>query len=311
MTSSLPGSSLPLSGTPYELAADGYTAVVASVGAAVRVLRHEGRDLVVPFGADEARPDYRGVILGPWPNRIADGRYSFGGARHQLPLTEPERGNALHGFTAQQDFEPVAATPTSVTLRTVIQAQPGYPFRIAVTVEHALSDAGLVTTVTAQNTGPDAAPWGTGPHPYLVAGPGLVDEWELTLPASAVLAVTPDRLLPTAVVGADELGFDFAQARAIGASVIDHAFTELARDARGLTTVQLRAPGGTGVGMSWDARCPWVQLHTSDRPDAARNRIGLAVEPMTCPPDAFNSGVDLITLQPGESAAAAWSIFAL
>ncbi|HWU31187.1 MAG TPA: galactose mutarotase, partial [Microbacterium sp.] len=61
----------------------------------------------------------------------------------------------------------------------------------------------------------------------------------------------------------------------------------------------------------WDAGCPWVQVHTADLPDPAASRRGLAVEPMTCPPDAFNSGTDLIVLEPGAAHTAGWSIRAL
>jgi aldose 1-epimerase len=42
--------------------------------------------------------------------------------------------------------------------------------------------------------------------------------------------------------------------------------------------------------------------------DVPRRRHGLAIEPMTCAPDAFNSGLGLITLQPGESHVSTWGI---
>ena len=38
------------------------------------------------------------------------------------------------------------------------------------------------------------------------------------------------------------------------------------------------------------------------------NRRSLGIEPMTCAPNAFQSGDGLITLEPGESFAAAWGI---
>jgi aldose 1-epimerase len=183
-----------------------------------------------------------------------------------------------------------------------------------VRVQFVLGADGLTTTVTARNTGTDAAPYGTGPHPYLVAGDGLVDDWTLTLPAAQVLTVTPDRLIPVGLVdvGSEaDGGFDFREPRQIRSTFIDHAFTSLERDADGTAEVRLTAPSGTGVAMRWNDSCPWVQVHTADQPDPAISRLGLAVEPMTCPPDAFNSGTDLIVLEPGQSAAASWTISAL
>lgn len=303
--------STPISGTHIGLVAGDYRATIASVGASVRTLEHRGRPLVVPFSADEVRPAFRGATLAPWPNRVVDGRYTFEGVEQQLPLTEPGRGHALHGLTGWLDFEPVDGTVDSATLTATVEAQAGYPHRVEITVAFTLDEGGLHTTVTGTNTGTTPAPWGTGPHPYLVAGEGRVDDWALTLPAERVLDVTPDRLIPVTLADVARGVHDFREPRVIADTFIDHAFTGLARDAAGVATVSLRAPSGTGVAMTWDAACPWVQIHTADRDIAELDRLGLAVEPMTCPPDAFNSGTDLITLRPGESATAGWTICAL
>jgi len=301
----------PRSGRQLHLSAGGYEAVIASVGASLRTLTHRGRDLVVPFDADEVRPAYRGATLAPWPNRIVDGRYVFAGAEHRLPLTEPARGHALHGLVAWAEFADRVVENDRVVLAAVVEPRAGYPFRVEVEIEYRLDAAGLTQTVTARNLGADAAPWGTGPHPYLVAGPGRVDDWSLSLPAAQVLTVTPDRLSPIAVENVDEHPqWDFRTPHPIGDVFIDHAFTSLARE-DGAAEVRVTTDAGDGVAISWDHRCPWVQVHTADTPDAATSRRGLAVEPMTCAPDAFNSGAGLIVLEPGASHAASWSIRAL
>jgi aldose 1-epimerase len=300
----------PLSGTQYSIAHGDYSTTIASVGASLRELTFAGRNLVVPFGADELRPKYRGATLAPWPNRVADGKYSFGGDALQLPLTEPERGNALHGLVAWLDFDLVVQSSAEVSLEAVIEPQAGYPWRVLVSVANRLSDSGLATTVTATNLAATPAPFGTAPHPYLVAGPGRVDDWTLELPAATVLQVTPDRLIPTALENVASAGFDWRIPRPVGGTFIDHAFSDLSRDESGAATVRLLS-GDNGVEMTWGAECPWVQVHTADLPDAALSRRGLAVEPMTCPPDAFNSATDLVVLEPGASTSASWTIRAI
>ncbi|QKJ20433.1 aldose 1-epimerase family protein [Microbacterium hominis] len=310
---------IPTSGTQHALRAGDYEACIASVGATLRTLTFGGRDLVVPFEADEVRPAHRGVTLAPWPNRVVDGRYTFGGVARQLALTEPARAHALHGLAVWLDYEAIDKGPSHVTLAATIPAQTQYPWRITVQTTFALNSEGLVQTVTAINESDEPAPFGTGPHPYLVAGPGKVDEWTLELPAAQVLAVTDDRLIPTglqAVDAVDPARFDFRTARAIGTAEIDHAYTGLARDADGTTAVRVTGADGAGVEMMWDTACPWVQVHTADKPDAAQSRLGLAVEPMTCAPDAFNAdGYDydagLIVLEPGASTSASWRIAAI
>jgi aldose 1-epimerase len=310
---------VPASGVQHSLRAGEYEAVIAAVGGTLRSLTHDGRDLVVPFEADEVRPSHRGALLAPWPNRVVDGKYVFGGVERQLPLTEPARGHALHGLATWLDFEAIDKGPDHVTLAQRIEPQTAYPWRIVVKTTFTLGADGLTQTVSARNESDEPAPWGTGPHPYLVAGAGHVDDWTLELPAQQVLAVTDDRLIPTdlAPVDADDPDrFDFRVARPIGSAAIDHAFTGLSRDGSGLAIVRVTDAAGQGVEMSWDAACPWVQVHTADRPGLPINRIGLAVEPMTCAPDAFNADVypydaGLIVLAPGASAEASWRIAAI
>lgn len=311
--------SMPLSGTQHLLRSGDVEASIASVGASLRTLTYAGRDLVVPFAADEVRPAYRGATLAPWPNRVVDGRYTFGGEEYRLALTEPARGHALHGLAAWLDYTAIDKGSDHVTLSAVVEAQDGYPWRVRVETRFALDADGLTQTVTAFNESDTTAPYGTGPHPYLVAGDGVVDDWTFELPAAEVLHVTEDRLAPTelrAVEADDPSRFDYRAARRIGAAEIDHAYTGLIRDADGLATVRVTDADGRGVAMMWDAACPWVQVHTADRPGLSGHRVGLAIEPMTCAPDAFNADrypydAGLQVLEPGGWFSASWSIRAI
>ncbi|WP_199277246.1 aldose 1-epimerase family protein [Arthrobacter sp. CAN_A2] len=297
----------------YRIEGGGYAAVVLVLGAAVRELTHDGRPLVVGFGAAEAMPNFRGAFVAPWPNRIEDGRYSFDGADHRLPINEPERGTALHGLVHDIPWSLVDHTGSSVTLACTIAPSAGYPFEVALEARFGVDVQGFRTDITATNTGSRRAPYGVCPHPYLVAGPSPLDEWVLDLPAATVLTVTPDRLLPVAKEPVAGTPFDFRAAHALGDVKIDHAFTDLQRDADGRATVRVIDPiHGSGTAMVWGGSCPWVQIHTADLPlKPESTRLGLAVEPMTCPPDAFNTGEDLIVLEPGETHRTGWTISAL
>jgi aldose 1-epimerase len=312
----------PLTGIQHALRAGDYEAVVSSVGATLRTLTFRGRDLVLPHGADEVAPGYHGVTLVPWPNRVVDGRYVFDGVERQLALTEPSRNHALHGFGTWLDYQTVDKSPSHVTLEAVIEARVAYPWRLVVRTTFSLNSEGLTQSVTATNDGAAPAPWGTSAHPYLVAGDGQVDAWTLELAADQVLHATADRLIPTELrpVGADDPDrFDFRAARPIGDAAIDNAFTGVARDSDGLARVRLTDAAGTGVAMVWDESCPWVQLYTSDQPTGAADpahRVAVAVEPMTCAPDAFNAAsysydTGLIVIEPGADSTASWRIEAI
>lgn len=269
-----------------------YAATVTEVGGGLHSLTHAGRDLVVSFPLDALRPNHRGSVLAPWPNRIADGRYEFDGRTQQLPLSEVPRRNAIHGLSSWLPFSVTAQADDHATLAARVWPQTGYPYCLDVEVSYRLDDAGLHWAITSTNVGHDRAPYGVSVHPYLVAGPGHVDDWTLTVPADHYLDVDPERLLPRAVEPVDAR-LDFRAPRRIGTTELDHAYT-------GLTATRLELRHGvTGVAMEWTDDIAWLQVHTADRPEPAANRIGMAIEPMTCPPNAFATGTDLVVLEPG------------
>jgi aldose 1-epimerase len=292
----------------FTLRSGSLRAEVTERAAALRVLRHGERDLVTSWPAGGPMiPYYSGTLLAPWPNRVGGASYTFAGQAHHLPANEQERGNALHGLVAEAGWEAVEwpaeeGDRGSVRLTHTVGPVPGYPFTLALQVLYTLTSEGLTTTLTAENTGEAAAPYGCGPHPWLLAG-GPVEEYELHLPAGRVLLVD-DLLLPRSLEDVSATPYDFRTPRVVGATAVDHAFTGLVPDGDGLARVRVRGPEG-GVEVRWEAAAmPWAQVCTG----TGLGHAGLAVEPMTCPPDAFNSGTDLIVLQPGEKTEHSWTI---
>lgn len=289
----------PLTGTQYQITAGDYRATVVETGAGLRELTHRGRPLIDGYAADEMITGGRGQLLLPWPNRIDGGRYRFDGAEHRLPLTEPAAGNAIHGLTRWTSWTVADHGPGHVRLAYRLPAQPGYPFRLDLSAEYRLhADGGLSVTVTAVNTGGRRAPYGAGAHPYLTVG-APVDECRVTVPAATRLR-TDDRGIPTGAEPVDGTPYDLRRTRTLGDLEIDHPFTDLERDGTGHAWARL-SHGERSVSLWADQAHAWLQVFTGDRG-------ALAVEPMTCPPNAYVTGTGLITLAPGESVTSAWGI---
>jgi aldose 1-epimerase len=301
-------SAVPLTGAQYDLTAGDYRATVTELGAGLRRLSYRGQAAISEYAADEAPPAGSGELLAPWPNRVDRGRYTFGGTSYQLDLSEPAAGNAIHGLTRWANWTPVTQAASRVELAHVLHAHPGYPFCLALTAAYELSAAGgLEVSVTARNAGSRPAPYGTGCHPYLTAGTSLVDECELDLPADRWLP-SDERGIPVGqpqdVAGTP---FDFGAPRAIGSTVMDHAFTGLRRDQAGRAWVTLRGARTTlrfWAGPGYD----WLQAFSGDTLGPDRRRRALAIEPMTCPPNALATGIDLITLAPGDTVTHRWGL---
>lgn len=287
-------------GTLVTLQAGEYRATFASVGATLVSLTKSGKHLVVPFDVETIPDAYQGKLLVPWPNRIGGGVYVWAGEQHQLPINEVSTGTAAHGLLVWDDWEIVGQGPTTVSFAASVFPRPGYPFSLSVQATYSLNEeGGLVCEVMAQNVGPAAAPYGIAGHPYLTCNLRKLDECLLLVPASSYLPVD-DNLLPTGEVPVDGTDYDFRTARFVGGTSIDNAFGQLPPEE---WFVDLTDPDSElTVRLTSDAK--WLQLYTAER----LGRPGVAVEPMTCPPNAFRSGVDVITLEPGHATSFTYGI---
>ena len=284
-------------------------AVVTEVGGGLRVYTVGERDVIDGYREDEMVSVARGQVLLPWPNRIEDGQYEFAGPLHQTPLTEPARHNAIHGLTRWMNWTAVEQAADRVRMSLVLHPQDGYPFTLRFDVDYRLSAAGLTIRTTAANVGMQAAPFGAGHHPYLTVGT-VIDRALLKLPALMRLEAS-DRLIPTGrLLPIKGSAFDFLELRPIGSLKLDSAFTSLVPDTDGLIRVHLQGPGGDPRITLWmESVFRFLMVFTADRiPDTARRRRSVAIEPMTCAPNAFRSGDGLIVLQPGESWSGSWGI---
>ena len=291
--------------TVQQLRRGRYSCAVDPRGATLLRLTHDGDDLVEPAPGGED-PAFRGALLAPWPNRLGDATYVFDGAQHRLPVTEPERGHALHGLVHGLGWNVVEATATLVTLQVELPTGPGWPFNLALRAGYELGPDGLTVRLEATNTGDRSLPYGCGFHPYLVCGDdGAVDDAELTLPAATRIE-TDDRMLPAGSAPVAEVDSDFRTPALIGDRFLDHCFTDLTSDEGGVGRVTLQRPGSRGVALSWGPWASWVQVHTAVRADPAEHRHGLAVEPMSCPPDAVRSGTGVGVRAPGAQHEAWW-----
>jgi aldose 1-epimerase len=293
--------------TRIEIEAADQRAAVDPVGAGLRSFVAEGRELLDGYPAGEPATSGRGQVLIPWPNRLEDGAYEFEGTSHQLPLNEPERGNAIHGLVRDAVWTVGGRSQDWVVVEHELEPQPGYPFALSLRIEYSLSEGGLTVRTTATNVGQGACPFGAGQHPYVTLGTASVDSLVLSAPGQTVLRVN-ERGLPAErepVAGGE---YDFLRPREIGATTLDHAFTDLVRGTDGLARVELRdLKSRSGLTLWVDGSYPYLQLFTGDPlPDVSRR--SLAVEPMTCPANAFRTGDHLVRLEPGESHTSTWGI---
>lgn len=297
------------SGEQFEIVHGTQRAIVVEVGGALRAYDVDGRAILDGYGRDQRCTAARGQSLIPWPNRLRDGAYSFGEQNHQLPLSEPAKRNAIHGLVRFANWTTAERSRNRVRMAHVLHPQPGYPFALSLSIEYSLLDRGLEVTTMATNVGTVACPYGTGAHPYLSVGTELVDPAQLKIPARCWLP-SDDRGIPTGREPVEGTPYDFREPRSIGDTQLDTGYANLIRDPDGLARVQLRAPDAkTSVSLWLDASYGYVMAFTGDSlPEPGRRRRGLGIEPMTCAPNAFQTGDGLRILEPGEACVTRWGI---
>lgn len=290
------------SGTAVEIHGGDTTAVVHEVGAALGGLVVAGRDRVEPHPPTVRPPKGSGAVLAPWPNRVRGGRWTHDGTAEQLPLSEPDAGNAIHGLLRDVPWTVEDRAADRVTLAAVATVQPGWPQPVRVAVTYAVDGAGLTVATTATNLGDGPVPFGLGFHPYLRVGDVPADDLRLTLAAASRIPLR-DQLPDGPPQPAEVVDL------ALRDQELDDAFAGCVPGADGRVRHRVVAPDGTGTALWAEPAFAWVQVFTpSDFPGRGR---AVAVEPMTCPPDALNSGDGLVHLDPGGSWTGRWGVTAV
>lgn len=293
-------SHMAFTGTITRIEAGDYRAEVAEVGAALAGLWHRDDAVTVEIPAQELPPKSTGSVLMPWPNRIRDGHYSFDGTDYQLALTEPAQRNASHGFAKWARWNVAERADTAVTMAWDLVPQTGYPFEVRLEITYSVTaGTGLSVAVRASNTGASAAPFGAGFHPYFDVGDEDLDSVQLLIPAATVLD-TDERQIPVGRTDVTGTPFDLRQLRPIRSLRLDQGYADLVAGTAVVRSARHRAE------LRWDASFGYLQVFTPPFVTPGRNAV--AIEPMSCPANAFNSGEGLVRLEPGHTWSGEWGI---
>lgn len=297
----------------YQLKFGRQTALVGAFGASLRQYRLDDWDVIWGYQGRTNKLAGQGDVLMPFPSRLKDGRYTFGGQTHQLELTDKEGPNAIHGFLRAQMWETVEAAPDRVRFRQTIRPgqYAGYPFALDLEIAYALSADGLRTSFRARNPGDTSAPFGAGFHPYFTLDADGIDGWTAQIPAAEYLEF--ENLVPTGrILSVEDSPLDYRAPKTVGPNRFNFCFQKLARDADGYAVARLsQAAGGRRITLRFDQSFDYLVVYSGEAIPAPHARRAFAIEPLTCATDAFNHPEwGLRVLEPGQSHAGHYDIAA-
>jgi aldose 1-epimerase len=303
-------------------AANGVSARVLTYGATLQAFSgpdRNGKVADVLLGYDDAKdyaehPNYFGVTVGRFANRIGGGKFTLDGKTYQLPLND--KVNSLHGGKVGFDKQPwriVAVKDGSVTMAlTSPDGDQGYPGKLDVTITYTLSDDGALTIAFGAKTDKPTVVNMTNHAIFNLAGEGSpmgALGHRLTIPAKAITPVDAN-LVPTGelrpVAGTV---FDFRNGRILADGVRDgrdpqivmgHGYDHNFALDKGLTATpglaaRLEDPASGRV-LEVSSTEPGVQMYTGNFLDGSyigksrhvyRMGDGVALEPQKFP-DAPN-----------------------
>ncbi len=294
-----------LTGDRYELTSGTTRAEVGALAAVLCALEVDGVRLTETVPRDGLPPHGCGIVLAPWPNRVRDGRWTLDGEVQQLDISEPATGNASHGLLRNTGYRVLDRADDTLVLGALIAPQHGWPFLIETSVHYVVSAYGLSVTHVARNLGDRPAPWAVGAHPYFRVGETPVEDLTVTVARGRRLELD-DQLIPVATHPVDA-EYDLRTPRRVGDLDLNTGYALAPDDEWNAEAARLTAPDGAAVSLWTDHAFGWIQAYTPrDFPRDGVAGQAIALEPMTAPPDALNSGEGLLWLEPGESTQAAW-----
>jgi aldose 1-epimerase len=260
-----------------------------------------------PQFLEGSSPTRTGIpILFPFPNRIRDGRSSWEGKDYQLPINDPQKKNAIHGFVCRRPWRVVdqggddsSAWLTGEFLgsRDAPECRSLWPADYRILVTYCLNAGKLRIEATVDNPDRVGLPFGLGYHPYFrVTG----NDSKIQVPAGEFWAL--EESLPSGTREPVEGVRDLNQPRRFGELTVDDVLTELPSQ-----------PSSDGLclrGNIQDATSILKVLTSASFREMVvftpPHRQAFCIEPYTCTTDAINlqqRGVDagLIVLAPGQS----------
>ncbi len=277
-----------------------YVTIIPDLGGSLHQICLSGRAALHPLlwavkDAEELYSDgiaqYRGALLAPFADRIEKGRYVFEGVVYNLPCNEANSQNALHGFVNTKQFDALQAETNdqqaSVTLCFEYNgALTGFPFPFNLTVRYVLTATGFSCHTWVQNKGSKNMPIGLGWHPYFRVREDL-SQYQLKIPANAFFVID-EAYINTGIAATFDDAAKFLELEdhfffnAYRLNQTNDSATTILRDKKALIDITVTSTG-----------FPFLQLYGV----AGK---GFAIEPLTCIGNAFNNGIGLNVLAPGE-----------
>lgn len=268
-----------------------YFEIIPAFGGMLTQLNWAGNVIKIPFEnqfANSENPYHPSALLSPWVNRVRNGNYSFEGRNYQLPINEPNLGNAIHGLLARMPFD-ISLEASKATLTYHYDAEEkAYPFPFEMQLAYSFSDDNsFQLQFQAKNTGSGNMPFACGWHPYFNLTQGNLADWIIRFDSISKFH-SDSQMIPLR-----EESFDASAGVDLGKEVLDNVF-RLEPKTKHITNLYNKQKKESLYLEQSSIDFPFLVVF------APENSNCVAIEPMSANTDAFNTGDGLRILAPNE-----------
>ncbi len=267
-------------------------------------------NFIYGYNSERDKVGSMGDVLFPFPGRVKNCQYSFGGRNYTLSGLRIKDGHANHGFAKQAVWQVAEGqrdgeAKLQFEMRAEDYRDKGFPFSLRLNLIYTLNPDGFVCRAEVSNFGATDAPFGLGFHPYFRVGE--IDKSRLKLSAQKMVEFNSG-LEPTGkLLSTDSAPFDSSGDKKLGKAVVDNCFTELHFDnSRAEAKLML---DDRKITIWQDDSFRYLQIFSSDTLADPHIRKAIAIEPQTCTGFALNHpAMGLITLTPGQHWRGSWGV---
>lgn len=235
---------------------------------------------------------YKSSKLSPFPCRIENGQYTWGGQLFEFENRFPD-GSAIHGLLFNKAFQVSAKIVNDLMASADFTYQyrkddPGYPFDYTCTIRYTLlPDMTLQLQTILTNDGEATIPIADGWHPYFRLN-AKVDDCLLQFPACQMVEFD-EKLIPTG----HYLPYNqFEEATRLNSTRLDNCFLINDNPIQPICTLSNPAEN-LSISFITDENYPYLQIYTPD------DRQSIAIENLSGAPNCFNNKMGLLLLEPG------------
>jgi aldose 1-epimerase len=210
-------------------------------------------------------------VMAPWPNRIANGRFTFEGAEHHVSVNA--EGHGIHGLGVSRTWTAGGTTDFSCELSLAIETDSWpWPSRLRQRIE--LLDDGVRQTVEISAAAGVRFPAGCGWHPWFRRDARPGHDMCIMIDADERYELSRDGT-PTGRILPVDRDYDLRAYSALGDRRIDDCYRL----------------GGQPLRIAWSE----IELTLTSSESVAHAVVytpehAVCVEPQTCAIDAFNLG---------------------